>query len=221
MSYSIKFKKRAINLRKRGFSLKEISKKLSIAKSTASEWVSEIELSPTAQNRLAKKQILGQYKTVLIKRQLRDLQNKRLEKNSLEILKGIILSKDLAKVLCALLWWCEGNKITSFVRFTNSDPTLIKNFLFLLRFGFKIDEEKFRALVHIHSYHNDDVQRKFWSTITRISLIQFNKSYKKLNSGIRIQENYPGCIAITYYDAKVAKELKAIYNAFSQYRGVR
>ncbi len=33
--------------------------------------------------------------------------------------------------------------------------------------------------------------------------------------GTRTKVGYPGCIAISYYDAKIAKELDALYNAFT------
>ena len=107
------------------------------------------------------------------------------------------------------------------MKFTNSDTTLISNFLFFLRVGFNIDESKLRALVHIHEYHDDIAQKRFWSEITKIPLSQFHKSYKKPNTGKRYRENYPGCLALVYYDAHVAKELEAIYNTFSKLRGVR
>ncbi len=138
-----------------------------------------------------------------------------------EMLSHIPLSKDLAKLYCSLIWWCEGNKKTTSLKFTNSDTTLISNFLYLLRLGFNINESKLRALVHIHEYHNDSVQKEFWSKITKIPLSQFQRSYKKPNTGKRYRENYPGCIVIVYYDSSVAKELEAIYNVFSKQRGVR
>ena len=221
MAYRIDIKEQATELRNKGYSLKEISERLKIAKSTASVWVSSIELSTSAQNRLAKKQILGQYKSVLLKKQKRENQKKSLEKAALEMLKNIPITNNLVKLCCALIWWCEGNKSTTLVRFTSSDPTLIKNFLYLFRTGFKLDEKKFRALIHLHTYHDETTQKHLWSGITKIPLSQFNKSYQKTNTAKRTKENYPGCIAIAYYDAYIAKELEAIYNSFTTLRGVR
>lgn len=216
---SFEVKEKAISLRRRGFSLKEISEKLSISKGTASVWLSRISLSPRAQERLKNKQILGQYKTVLLKRKLKNLQKKTYRQVALKVLKQTHFSKDIAKLCCALLWWCEGNKDDSLVRFTSSDATLVRNFLSLLRTSFEIDEGKFRVLIHLHSYHNDHQQKMFWSKVTGIPLHQFHKSYQKSNTGKRIHKDYQGCIAISYYDAKLAKELEAIYNAFTSLRG--
>lgn len=220
MSYSNELKEKAIQLRKKGYSLKEISAILKIAKSTTSVWLNGIILSSSAQKRLKQKQILGQYKTTLLKRKAKELQKQKHEQNAINLFNKISLSKEIAKMCCALLWWCEGNKDDSMVRFTNSDSSLIQNYLSLLRMGFDIDESKLRVLVHLHSYHNEQVQKKFWSSITNIPLTQFHKSYQKENTRKRIHKNYQGCIAITYYDAKIAKELEAIYNIFTR-RGVR
>ena len=221
MAYRIEIKERAIELRKRGHSLKEIAERLKIAKSTASVWLANITLTISAQNRLAKKQILGQYKTVLLKRKQKELLRIANEAKAYDVIKNILLSKDYIKLCCALMWWCEGNKNSSFLRFTSSDVTLIRNFLSLLRDGFILDESKFRALVHLHAYHNDDVQKRFWSQVTKIPLSQFNKSFQKKNTGNRTKENYSGCIAVTYYDVRIAKELEALYNEFTKSRGVR
>lgn len=221
MAYQIAIKEEAVTLRKKGHSLKEISEHLKIAKSTASAWLSSINLSLSAQKRLEKKQILGQYKSILLKRELKNLRIKADGEKAYAIIKNLSLTQEYIKLCCALMWWCEGNKNSSFLRFTSSDATLIKNFLFLLRKGFTLDESKFRVLIHLHSYHNDDTQKIFWSHVTKIPLSQFHKSFQKKNTGKRTKENYPGCIAVSYYDVKIANELEALYNEFTKSRGVR
>jgi transcriptional regulator with XRE-family HTH domain len=221
MSYPVQIKTEAISLRRKGFSLNEIVSKLYVSKSTISEWVSSIELSLSAQKRLADRQIIGQYKSVLLKRKSAEEQRKLAQEVALRNMEKIFFPKELLKLCCALVWWCEGNKDTSLVRFTSSDGTLIANFLSLLRSGFAVDESKFRALVHIHVYHNDKKQKKYWSQVTKIPLKQFYSSYQKPNTGKRIKAGYPGCVAVSYYDAKIAKELEALYNAFTTHRGVR
>jgi orotate phosphoribosyltransferase-like protein len=51
-------KEKAIKLRKNGYSLKEISEKLNIAKSTASVWLRNIKLTQKAKKRLKKRKLL-------------------------------------------------------------------------------------------------------------------------------------------------------------------
>src|SRR5260221_5736525 len=133
MSYSLQIKEKAIKLRKHGDSLKEISESLHIAKSTASAWLENILLSKQAERILERKNILGQYKSVLQKKKLREEAKQLRELQAGTMIQQLPSSKELMKVYCALLWWCEGNKDTGSVKFTNSDPTLIQNFLFTFR----------------------------------------------------------------------------------------
>lgn len=221
MAHLKEIREQAILMRKKGYSLNEISKKLKIAKSTASLWLSDVKLQPDIQKKLMRKQLLGRQKAILSRNKQAVIRSEINNKYAMKIIKDVSHSKELAKIYCSLIWWCEGNKNDSTVRFTNSDASLVKNFLSLLRFGFEIDEAKFRALVHLHSYHNDENQKMFWSKITQIPISQFYKSYQKPNTGKRKRDGYPGCIAISYYDVRIAKELEAIYNAFCTIRGVR
>lgn len=204
----------ALDLRKNGYSYEEISKKLKIAKSSAYLWCSKIVLSQKAKKRIAGRLAIGMTKA---KKVLRDKKNK--------ITKEIISkadfylsqnksNKEIYKLLCSFLFWAEGEKNTSSVVFINSDPLMITCFLTLFRSSFELDEKKFRALVHIHEYHNEIEIKNYWSKITHISLSQFLKSYLKPHTTKTIREGYKGTISIRYYDYKIALELGFIYNRF-------
>lgn len=99
---------------------------------------------------------------------------------------------------------------------------MIKIFMFLFRLSFNIDESKFRILMHLHEYHNEEKQKEFWSNLTKIPQSQFTKTYWKPHTKKRKRENYPGCIRVGYYSAHVARQLYAWYNSFAkEHRGVR
>lgn len=215
MSYSIEVREKAIYLRKKGYSLKEISEMLVIAKSTSSLWLSYIKLNLKAQTRLKKRRILGQYKameTAKIKRvKLKESFNK-IAKNSLKKLGHNI---ELYKLLCSFLFWTEGGRSTdSYVYFINSDPKMVSTFLKLLRSAFNIEEKKVRAMLQIHEYHEPSKLLKFWSRLTKIPLSRFSKSYIKPHTGKRLRQNYMGSIRIRYYDYRIALELRSFYNTF-------
>lgn len=221
MSYPIETKERAVKLRRRGYSLNEISNTLNIYKSTASVWLKDIDLNPKAQGRLKKRHILGQYKAMITARLKKDAIKKKADGVSQTSLKNIKMNKDLYKLLCSFLFWTEGGKSTdSYVFFTNSDPKMVATFVKLLRNSHELDETKFRAMVHIHKYHDDNEIKKFWSNITNIPLNQFSKSYQKANTGKRIRKNYMGTVRIRYYDYKIALELRSLYNTFVRVIGL-
>lgn len=210
-------KEKATDLRSRGYSIKEIAKKLSISPSTSSLWLRGISLDDSAKKRLEERQMLSYYKTSEKWKQKRLERDRKYYIRATTVLQNTRKDMSHLKLYCALLFWCEGGKTEkTFLRFINSDPVLIKTFLTLLRKSFSIDESKLRALLHLHDYHNEKAQKDFWSRITKIDKKQFHKSYQKPHSGKRINKDYQGCVAITYYDVKIMREIKAIYAVFSE-----
>lgn len=202
-------------LRAKGFSLKEIAAKLYVAKSSVSMWVCDVELSAEAEKRLLTKIQLGQYVAARNKK----AKTRAIEENYLAIareeLGGIELNKKILKLLCAVMYWCEGVKSArAGVCFINSDPEVIKKFLLLLRASFDIDEKKFRPCIHLHSYHDPSRQLDFWSKITNIKKDQFIKPHHKTNSGRRIRKDYQGCLSVKYHSNDLARRLLAIGKAF-------
>jgi transcriptional regulator with XRE-family HTH domain len=220
MAYSIELREKAIRLRKIGNSLNEIHGKLKVSKSTLSEWLRDVQLSESARKRLLTKIKIGQ----LISAENKKSKSKKiLDEYRLSALREIRANNFnhiTVKVICALMYWCEGAKDYSYgVGFTNSDPRLVCTFLYLLRRSFSIDEKKFRPCVHLHQYHNQRKQIQFWSQATNIPEEQFIKLFLKKNTGKRVRKNYQGCIAIRYHNADTAKQLLMTAEAFMSQHG--
>jgi len=213
----IEIKEKAFKLRVKGYSIKEIADKLNIAKSTVSLWVRDIKLNKKAQERLKKRRLLPYYKIALRWDAKRKKEQEELNLIARNIVKEIKNDINQKRVYCSLLYWCEGAKgYNDSIRFVNSDPVLIKTFLKLFRDSFPIEESKFRVLMHLHSYHNENLQKEFWSNLTQIPKNQFNKTFLKPNTKKRIRNDYPGCVVISYHDRKLARLLRAIYKSFSE-----
>lgn len=218
----VKTKEDAIKLRCRGYSLKEIADNLHIAKSTSSLWTRNIKLGKGAQQRLKRKRLFGYYRASLTWRRKREEVTHKYYLSALELMDKINVDCNHSKLYCALLYWCEGGKSinkSAGVRFVNSDPVMIRTFLLLFRKSFKVEEKKFRVLMHLHSYHNEKKQKMFWSKLTDIPENHFNKTFFKANTEKRIRADYPGCIMLSYNDSKVLCEIQAIYRTFSEKMG--
>lgn len=218
MAYSLEIKENAIELRKAGFSIKEISRKFNISQSTASLWLSDVSLSKAGIERLSKRIKSCQIISAKKRKEKTAERIKSYLENGLAVLKKSNNSKADLKIFCSLLYYCEGAKNICF-QFTNSDPNLIKTFLFLLRDSFKLDEKKFRASLHLHEYHSEKEQIDFWSRITKIPKRQFFRPYIKPHTGKQKRGGYQGCLNIKYYDANLAKEILGIGKAFLKIYG--
>lgn len=218
MSYPQALKHKAIKMREQGFSLKEIMRQLNIAKSTTSLWISKVPLPKAIADLLEKKEMTGRQKGLAVIAAKRKLAQIGYEKEAEALIRESWSTQDkkLARLLCASLFWCEGSKRITDVRFTNSDPGLVRFFLQTFRKGFEIDESKWRALIHLHDYHPVYKQSLLWSKITGIPLYQFTKPYIKAHTGVRKRLDYPGCISIRYGDAKIAKRLSAMYHCLAR-----
>jgi hypothetical protein len=214
-------KLQAITLRRSGKLYSEISKELGIAKSTVRLWTREIVLDKKSQlivsEKLRNKQLALVATMAIERKEKTKRQSESLRLRASQTVAGAKLSIEHQQLLCAVMFWCEGSKaVADGIRFINSDPVLIAAFLSLLRSSFTIDESKFRAILHLHDYHNGDRQLEFWSSLTRIPKSNFYKPYVKPHTGKNTREGYPGCISVRYADATLGKQLKMVYSEFSK-----
>ncbi len=212
MAYSMQIKSKAAELRREGFSIKEIAKILHIAVSTSSSWLRELEVSEAGKTRMSKQASLHRYKMSLRWKEKKLAKSISHQQEAKKILEEVVFTKPVNKLICAVMFWAEGAKTNNHVAFINSDPHMIELFLNLLRQSYELDERKFRVSVHLHDYHDPEEIIGFWSEVTNIAKSQFFKPYIKPHTGFRKKKNYKGCVAIRYYDSEIACQLEAIYN---------
>lgn len=212
----LKEKAHAIRLRHEGKTMNEIAARVGVAKSSVSLWVRDLPLSTKARARIASLQTAGQRASQLAL--FERTRNKLLvaKEGAEKIVRGIPLTPDLALLFCSLLYWCEGAKDKNDTTFTfsNSDAQLMRGFMKLMRSALVLEERKFRVRMHLHEYHNEVSQKKFWSEVTGISEELFARTYWKPHTAKTIKEGYPGCVHIEYYDVVIARKIYAMARAF-------
>lgn len=215
MESKIKEKILAIELRKEGYSLKEISDKLEIAKSSASVWVRKVKMNKKAEARIV------QIKKIAVNKAKEINHNNAVNRNKccVDWSKKIFSLKKISvfeyQMICSLLYWGEGAKFSNRIEFTNSDPKMVKVFLDSLCIGFEVDRLKARVNLHLHKYHNELKQKKMWCDLLEISESQFNKTFWKQNSEKIKRLNYPGCIRICYNSKEIVDKVKSFYDQLS------
>ncbi|MEK7173123.1 MAG: hypothetical protein AAB740_04065, partial [Patescibacteria group bacterium] len=174
-------------------------------------------LTDNARRRLLTKIKLGQLVSAENKHRKTEQVIENYRREAAIEFENIKLDKPLKKITCSLLYWCEGAKDTySGIRFTNSDPRLIRTFLALFRKAFAVDETKLRVGLHLHEYHNPRRQIAFWSKTTGIPKQKFINPFLKPHTSKRIKRNYPGCATIYYHSNDMARELLATAEMFIQ-----
>ncbi len=205
-------KQKALDLRKQGYSFNEMSRLLNVAKSTVSLWTRSVPLSENAKLRIRDLGDKGRWKA---RETIRRKQALILDgiKNDCGALVNKKYGLDDYKLFLALLYWGEGAKTEHRLNFINSDPDMIRIYLWLLRKSFIIKEEHLKGLLHLHEYHNREEMVDFWSKITGIPKNNFS-IYNKPHTGINKKPGYKGCLSIRYGDSRIIKEIFIIIERF-------
>jgi len=180
----VRFKKGiAIELRKKGLSYSEIKNSINIPRSTIAYWLKDIELSDEQVEKLkikrsqvAKANIEKRVSRIL-------LETEEIKTSSAKEIGGI--TKRELWLMGLMLYWRErfltGNDsdVRKGVRFTSSDPDLIKLFLRWLQEIGKINDEELAFDIFISKDKRNllDEARNFWSTVTGFSRGHFSRIY--------------------------------------------
>jgi len=126
------------------------------------------------------------------------------------------LDKNMAKILLATLYWCEGAKYpgTNKIEFVSSDENMQITFITLMRIAFADDlmESKFRVMLQLHTTHNINESIRYWSQLLGISPKQFIKPHITIKSASRYRHVYNGTCSIRYHDYRLQLRTMGIYD---------
>jgi hypothetical protein len=192
-------KERAIEMRKKGYSYKEIMAEVKVAKSSLSLWLKDLPL------------------TEYEKKALKQRRHSNISRGRIK-LAGILRSRRLAKEAVWLneakvtfqnfksdpffhtgiaLYWAEGTKRCNQLLFINSDPEMIECIVCWLEtfLGYSRQELRYRLFIH-KPYAHENLER-FWMSVLGTSAAQQTKTiYKPTNYGVKKRPNYKGCLRI-------------------------
>jgi hypothetical protein len=212
----INTKTEVIKLRLQGASYSQIKKQLGVSKSTLSGWLKKYPLSPERIRELRdfSEQRIENYRNTM--REKREMRQKLVYQQE----RGYLLPfTDKELYLAGLfLYWGEGNKTTPFSTIlSNSNPSMIKFFVFWLTKRLKIPLNKIHIKIHLYQDMNERDEIKFWSKLTRVPRKQFNKSYIKQTTlaGLTYNGFKHGTCNIMVHDRDIAEKVMMGIKAIS------
>jgi transposase-like protein len=174
MAYSAEFKEHVISLRENnGLSYSEIGEKTGVPKSTLSGWLHHIILTQLQRDRLEGKRREGGEKG---RRHFHGAnlgtgawatQNKWLKKRQSYQQEGREMARQITDPLFTMgctMYWAEGTKARTAMRFSNSDPNMVKTFVRFLQSFFSPPVNK--ITLYIQAYDGNGVTKEqigdFW-----------------------------------------------------------
>ena len=189
--------RKARKLRQEGLSGREIGKRLNVGDSTVLIWCRDIPSK-------------NSYHLYIQKLK------EKAKKRSSGLTEKMKITRETAKLLAAILYWCEGAKYPSsnFISFANSEVKLLRTFLTLFRIGFKPKESKLRAYLQLHTTHDIEKSTSFWGKILKIPKSQFYRPTITKPTKNMKRRNYKGTCTVRYYDVYLLHEMMGIYEEF-------
>jgi transposase-like protein len=190
-----KEKNLALNLRRKGESIKDIAKKLGVVKSTISLWCRDIILSKEQRLLLHEKMVRGGHEGRL--KGARMQYERRIKQERVLLKKGCARIGNLSKrdflLAGAALYWGEGNKKGRETRITNSDPKLIKFAMKWFESTWGIDYGRFTAFIIVNKIHEKRLREieNYWQKITGIPRKQFTKTILVNRKNKKNYNNFP------------------------------
>jgi transcriptional regulator with XRE-family HTH domain len=213
-------------LRKQGLSIKDISEKLGVSKSSASIWCRDIRLTADQIQSLHEKMVVGGYAGRLKGAHIQRDKKQEKIKDYLSKAKEKIFRIQRRELLIAglALYWGEGGKTNSAVRIYNSDPLAIQFMMRWFREAFDIPDERFYMNVTINNLHKERLAEviDYWAHVTGIPVKQFRKPILIKSKNKKIYENHfqhygTLCIRITK-SSDLFYEIKGLIGALSDAR---
>lgn len=167
----LSMREKAIDLRKEGWSYKDIIAKIGASKSSLSYWLQEVPYIP---NDVVRKRISeGPAKSNQVRNEKKRQQLAIIQKNANKQL-GKISKRDLF-MLGIGLYIGEGTKANEATQFVNSDPNVVKLAMKWFRDIIELDDDHFAVTLHIYPDTVPEDAIRYWSSITGIQKSQFRK----------------------------------------------
>jgi hypothetical protein len=121
-----------------------------------------------------------------------------------------------------MLYWAEGSRSRNSIRFTNSDPEMIRFFLRFLRVYFGVPDAKVRVTCNLFADHLERRQEveRFWLETLQLPRSCLCKStvntYSKYSQKKRRNKLPFGTCRIAVHDTQLTQH---IYGAIQEYAG--
>lgn len=187
----IEDRRRAIEFRRHGETYSDIRKKLKIAKSTLSDWLSKYPLTKEQLRLLAERR--EEKKKIAIEKYRMTRREKREKR-----LKDVYdkeqrywnkLNKRELKLAGIFLYWGEGNKrMNGPLALNNTDPYVLKFALYWISNSLKVPKNKIKIDLHLYGDMNIQKEMKYWSSELNMPLAQFRKPYIKQSKRVDIDQ---------------------------------
>lgn len=211
-----KDKENAFNLRKAGKSYTEIHSALKIPKATLSDWFKEVDWSKQLKKELSRKVREGHTTRLIGLNKIRGEHLKTAYEEARNEARSEFEKLKYNPLFIAgiMLYWGEGDKLTKYsTKIANTDPDLIRLYVFFLRNACRIPEDKIKAHLLIYPDLDADTCKDYWARKSGVSTehffntttIQGKHKVRRLRYGVCMIG-----VSSTYFKVKMLEWIKLL-----------
>lgn len=174
-----KDKNKAIELRSKGKSYSEISRVLIVPKSTLSEWFKKYPWSKEIGRNLVEK---SKQKSKIILKELNNIRGNDLSRLYLQAEKEANEDFEVLKyhplfISAMMIYWGEGDKRSkNRISVTNTEPAMLKIFIYFLKNMCSFPEDKIRAWILAYPDMDIEKTKLYWIKNTGLKESNFRKT---------------------------------------------
>jgi len=212
---------KALVLRKQGNSYSQIKKILGVSKSTLSGWLKDYPLS---KQRIRELRDWNEQRIEKFRNTMRQKRETRLNAFYQSQKKAVLPFSSREIFIAGLfLYWGEGTKSqVSQLSISNTNPTVIKFFIFWLIKNLSVPKNKLRVNLHLYSDMDINKEIEFWSQNLDIHKDQFTKPYIKKSRLADINHKGGfghGTCDLNIGDARLTEKILMSIKVISDYSG--
>jgi hypothetical protein len=208
----------ARELRRLGWSVKEIERALNVSRSSVSVWVRDVELGGAQRQRLIAKVTEGRLAGAQRKSEAARMLRRAYQED------GRRRARELGPDYAAgcMLYWAEGTKGRNTVQLSNSDPDLLGYFVAFLRTHFDVARLRFNIHCNLFADHLDHQHEieQFWLTTLNLFPSCLRKSivnrYSKYSQKKRTNKLPYGTCRLAVHSTRI---VQTIYGSIQEYGG--
>lgn len=190
---------KAIALRRKGLSYRDILSQVSLAKSTVSNYLKDLPLTESEKKYLKSRRdsniSRGRIKAATSNHMRRIVRDGFLFEEARKEFQA--MSEDPLFHVGIALYWAEGAKRNSIFAFTNSDPDMMVLMITWVERFLSVSRTDVRARLYTHKPFAHENNEQYWSNVTGVPFRNFRKTiYKPTGLLVKKRPNYRGCVRI-------------------------
>lgn len=217
-----KLKPAAVQLRKKGLSIRKIERRLRISRSTLSGWFKTIILSQKQKEKLRNDWenalVRARGQAVLWHNAQKEKRLQDAKTKAIETIERINTSnRDIIELALAILYFGEGSKKNVETGLGSSDPLILRFFVNVLMEIYLLDIKQMRCELYLRADQNPEKTKRFWSRELRLPLGNFRQvNIDKRTAGSKTYDEYHGVCSIRCGNVAIQRKLVFLAKEFFQ-----